>query len=418
MTQPLLRYLRRWSATAPRGQFWLFYTASLFFSFGFSIFFFLFNLYLLGFHLTERSLGLIGGLMAFGSILGTIPAGICAERFGIRPTLATGLLCTVVFSLLRIHFLAPPAQFALAILAGMTLCSWAVCLSPTVAGLTREAQRPFAFSLVFSSGIGIAALGALVAGQLPGWLRHLTDSITATQASRWTLEFACGAAALSIVPLLQLRLPAAAPRVRLSRLSNPFLRRFLPAMAVWALVTGSFPPFANVYFVHHLGLSLQKVGFVFSLSQLVQFLAVLCAPLLFRRTGLVRGVVLTQIATAAALASLAFIHGGTLAVWVYPVYMAIQYMNEPGIFSLLMDQIPPGERSNASASTFFVTSACQAIASAIMGVAIVRFGYPAVLLAIAGLAIIATTLFGRLSGPHATVPVASGQMENLTAIPR
>ena len=241
---------------------------------------------------------------------------------------------------------------------------------------------------MFSSGIGIAALGALVAGQLPGWLRHLSDSITATQASRWTLEFACGAAALSMVPLLQLRLPAAAPRVRLSRLSNPFLRRFLPAMAVWALVTGSFPPFANVYFVHHLGLSLQKVGFVFSLSQLVQFLAVLCAPLLFRRTGLVRGVVLTQIATAAALASLAFIHGGTLAVWVYPVYMAIQYMNEPGIFSLLMDQIPPGERSNASASTFFVTSACQAIASAIMGVAIVRFGYPAVLLAIAGLAII------------------------------
>ena len=115
MTQPLLRYLHRWSATAPRGQFWLFYTASLFFSFGFSIFFFLFNLYLLGFHLTERSLGLIGGLMAFGSILGTIPAGMCAERFGIRPTLATGLLCTVVFSLLRIHFLAPPAQFALAL---------------------------------------------------------------------------------------------------------------------------------------------------------------------------------------------------------------------------------------------------------------------------------------------------------------
>jgi predicted MFS family arabinose efflux permease len=356
--------------------------------------------------------------MAFGSILGTIPAGICAERFGIRPTLVTGLLCTVAFSLLRIHFLAQPAQFALAVLTGMTLCSWAVCLSPTVAGLTREAQRPFAFSLVFSSGIGIAALGALVAGQLPGWLRHFTDSITATQASRWTLEFACGAAALSIVPLLQLRLPPAAPRVRLSRLSNPFLRRFLPAMAVWALVTGSFPPFANVYFVHHLGLSLQKVGFVFSFSQLVQFLAVLCAPLLFRRTGLVRGVVLTQIATAAALASLAFIHGGTLAVWVYPVYMAIQYMNEPGIFSLLMDQIPPSERSNASASTFFVTSACQAIASAMMGVAIVRFGYPTVLLAIAGLAITAMALFRRLSGPHATVSVASAQMENLTAIPR
>jgi hypothetical protein len=151
-------------------------------------------------------------------------------------------------------------------------------------------------------------------------------------------------------------------------------------------------------------LSLQKVGFVFSLSQLVQFLAVLGAPLLFRRTGLVRGVVLTQIATAAALASLAFIRGGTGAVWLYAAYMAIQYMNEPGIYSLLMDQIPPAERSSASASTFFVTSACQALASAIMGTAIVRFGYPPVLLGIALLALAATAMFGRLSSSYMTVP--------------
>ena len=401
---------------APRGQFWLFYTASLFFSFGFSVFFFLFNLYLIGFNLTERSLGLIGGLMAFGSILGTIPAGICAERFGIRPTLVTGLSCTVVFSLLRICFVAQPAQLVLAILTGMTLCSWAVCLSPTVASLTTEAQRPFAFSLMFSSGIGIAALGALAAGQLPTWLRHLPHPAAAVlatrQATRLTLEFACLAAALAIIPLLRLHLPGAAPRVRLARLSNPFLRRFLPAMAVWALVTGSFPPFANVYFVHHLGLSLQKVGFVFSLSQLVQFLAVLGAPLLFRRTGLVRGVVLTQIATAVALASLAFIRGGSGAVWLYAAYMAVQYMNEPGIYSLLMDQIPPGERSSASASTFFVTSACQALASAVMGAAIVRFGYPPVLLGIALLALAATAMFGRLSRSHMAVS------EALTAVAR
>jgi hypothetical protein len=191
-------------------------------------------------------------------------------------------------------------------------------------------------------------------------------------------------------------------------------------MALWAMVTGSFPPFANVYFVHHLGLSLQKMGFVFSLAQLVQFLAVLGAPLLFRRTGLVKGVILTQLATAAALASLALIHpgphGGTPAVWVYPVYMAIQFMNEPGIYSLLMDQIPPSERSGASASTFFVSYACQAIASAAMGAGIFRFGYSAALLAVAGLAVAATLLFGRLSGPHASAPASSDYVEDLTAI--
>ncbi len=362
---------------APRGQFWLFYTASLFFSFGFSIFFFLFNLYLLGFNLTERSLGLIGGLMAFGSILGTIPAGICAERFGIRPTLVTGLSCTVVFSLLA-HLLCRPARTIGArcpdrhdplFLGGLSL------------SYRRQPDDRGAAAIRFQLDVLLGHRHSCARRTRCRPVAHLaaapaTPGRRRSRPARWTLECACGAAALAIIPLLRLRLPGAAPRVRLSRLSNPFLRRFLPAMAVWALVTGSFPPFANVYFVHHLGLSLQKVGFVFSLSQLVQFLAVLGAPLLFRRTGLVRGVVLTQIATAAALASLAFIRGGTGAVWLYAAYMAIQYMNEPGIYSLLMDQIPPGERSSASASTFFVTSACQALASAVMGVAIVRFGYP------------------------------------------
>jgi MFS-type transporter involved in bile tolerance (Atg22 family) len=108
MIRPSLQYLRQLLARAPRGQFWLFFTAALFFNFGFSIFFFLFNLYLLGFHFTERSLGLIGGSMAMGSILGTIPVGLCAQRFGLRLTLVSGLLCTVVFSVLRICFLAPP----------------------------------------------------------------------------------------------------------------------------------------------------------------------------------------------------------------------------------------------------------------------------------------------------------------------
>jgi hypothetical protein len=163
------------------------------------------------------------------------------------------------------------------------------------------------------------------------------------------------------------------------------------------------------------------MGFVFSLAQLVQFLAVLGAPLLFRRTGLVKGVILTQLATAAALASLALIHpgphGGTPAVWVYPVYMAIQFMNEPGIYSLLMDQIPPSERSGASASTFFVSYACQAIASAAMGAGIVRFGYSAALLAVAGLAVAATLLFGRLSATRAaSAPASSDYVKDLTAI--
>lgn len=387
-----------WLAKAPRGKFWFFFSASLFFSFGFSIFFFLFNLYLLDFGLTERSLGLIGSFMAAGGIVGTIPMGMLAARFGLRWTLAGGLLFTVLFSVLRTCIVWQPAQFTLAFFTGLTLCSWAVCLSPAVAGLTTEQQRPFAFSLMFASGIGVAGLGSLVGGRLPGWLGGLSAlaSLSSSHANRAALLIACLMAALALLPISRLPLRIAAPHAGLPRLSNPFLRRFLLAMAVWSLVTGSFAPFANVYFVHHLGLSLESTGSVFSLSQLVQFVAVLSAPLLFRRAGLPLGIMLTQLATAITLACLAGTHTAAYAAWIYWAYMAVQCMNEPGIYSLLMDSIPVQEHNGASASTFFVSSLSQLVASTATGITLVRFGYSSVLAAIAGLAVVAAILFRRL----------------------
>ncbi len=400
------RCYRWWLAKAPRGKFWIFFSASIFFCFGFSIFFFLFNVYLLDFGLTERSLGLIGSFMAAGGIVGTIPIGILAARFGLRWTLAGGLLFTIFFSVLRTCILWQPAQLALAALTGLTLCSWAVCLSPAVAGLTTEHQRPFAFSLMFASGIGVAGFGNLVGGRLPGWLIELPihPSLSSPYANRAALLIACILAAFALLPISRLPLRIAAPHAGFPRLSNPFLRRFLSAMAVWSLVTGSFAPFANVYFVHHLGLSLQSTGSVFSLSQLVQFVAVLSAPLLFRRTGLPLGIMVTQIATAVALACLAGVHTATQAAWIYWAYMAVQCMNEPGMYSLLMDSIPVQEHSGASASTFFVSSLSQVIASTVTGAALVRFGYSAVLAVIAGLAVVAAMLFRCLPVTRQILP--------------
>ena len=77
--------------------------------------------------------------------------------------------------------------------------------------------------------------------------------------------------------------------------------------------------------------------------------------------------------------------------------MAFQSMNEPGIYSLLMERSPEHERNSASALTFFVSAAAQAIASLAVGAAIVRFGYSAMLGVIAALAVVAAILFRRLS---------------------
>jgi hypothetical protein len=104
----------------------------------------------------------------------------------------------------------------------------------------------------------------------------------------------------------------------------------------------------------------------------------------------------TQIATSVALVCLAGIHSAMQAVWIYWAYMAVQCMNEPGMYSLLMNSIPAHEHNSASAATFFVSSLSQIIASTAAGAAFVRFGYPPVLAVIAGLAVVSSVLFRRL----------------------
>ena len=389
---------RRWLANLPRGQFWTFFTAAIFFNFGFAAYFFLFNLYLLDFGFTERFLGLVGGLMATGTIIGTIPAGVAAQRFGLRATLTGCVLLTVCVSILRTLIVWQPAQLVLAVCCGLVLCCWAVCLSPSVAGLATEQQRPIAFSLIFASGIGIAGLGALFAGRLPEWIRSLSSglSITSTKATGAALLISCGIALLALIPISRLTLRAASSGPQLPRFTNPFLRRFLPAMAIWGLVTGSFAPFANVFFVHHLGFSMARAGAVFSFANLGQFIAVICAPLLFRRVGLAPGIMTTQLTVAAALVLLSASHAETQVAVIYWIYMSAQSMNEPGIYNLLMDQIPAAEHNGASAAAFFVSGIAQAVASLATGAAIVRFGYSVALIAAALLAAMAAILFGRL----------------------
>jgi predicted MFS family arabinose efflux permease len=137
---------------------------------------------------------------------------------------------------------------------------------------------------------------------------------------------------------------------------------------------------------------------VFSASQFSQVVAILAAPLIFKRFGLVTGIMYTQIATAVALGCLSAVPGAASAALVYVGFMAFQWMSEPGMYSLLMNEVAPSDRSGASALNFLVISAAQAIAAFASGAAFSRFGYPAVIVVTAFVALLAAISFRLLLG--------------------
>jgi len=385
--------------------FWIFFTAAFFFDFGFSIYVFLFNLYLLDLHFNERVMGLIGGAATLGSVVGTLPAGLLGRKFGIRPLMIVCFIASTVLCALRVVFVWESAQLVLAFLSGLALCLWGVCFLPALARLTTEENRASAFSLIFSVSIGTATLGGIVCGYLQQWLKLAGLVLQPVEVKRMILLASCGIAATGLAAVLRLQMPAAVQEEEVPRenrrrrwMPHPFLLRYLPAMALWTAVIAAFTPFANVYLSKNLHVPMSHIGLIFSVAQVVQFCVGLLTPVLFRRLGMVPGIVVTQVATAVSLGCLAATHNPHSAVGLYLGFSALQWMSAPGLYNLLMSKVPDDERSTAASGALFCNAVVGSGATAGAGILFVRFGYPHVLMGIAVMGFVVAMLFWLLVG--------------------
>ena len=377
-----------------------------FFDFGVSIYFFFFNLFLSGHGYSEAQMGLITGTIAAGNLAGALPAARLIQRKGLRTALLTCLIAAPAVLCARSLSPSFPLQIALAFLTGLSLCLWAVCVSPMTAALTTERERPLAFSLVFSLGIGVGAAGALAGSRMPELFSHMVGNASILAPDQLTLIAACSIAMLALIPALRLRSVGIVTSPRRKSFFTPAMRRILPAVGIWGLVTGSFAPFGNVFLAMHVHLPLRSVGTVFSISQLCQVAAVLCAPLVFRRLGVPNGVFTMQIATACCFMMLALTVHPLASGMTYVVLMGMQYMGEPGIYSMMMNIVPEEARGSASASMALVLGGAQLIAAAGAGWTFTNLGYPRSLGIIAIIALTAGLLFKSVAHREAQPLIA------------
>jgi predicted MFS family arabinose efflux permease len=374
-------------------SFWSFFAADFFFDFGMFIFFVLYNLYLLDRGFKENVLGLVASATAIGGIVGAIPAGLFAHRFGLRKALLTCLTLVPVIFALRALVASENLLIALAFLGGAVMTIWAVCISPAIAQLTNDQSRPIGFSTVFSSGIAIGIFGGQIGGRLPGWVGSVSSSATAGNTKQIALLIACALTAVGLLPLFRIKFSAPPAMERRIYPSGRFIGRYLAAIALWTLATDAFDPFFNVYFSQHLHMSVQEIGSLFSYAQLSQVLGIMVSPLVFRKFGMVEGIAYLQIGAAVALGALAACSRAPAAAVIYVGYMALHWMTEPGMMLLLMNRVAPNERTGASALNFLVINIAGAIATAAAGAAFSKFGYPLVLIVTSIGALIAAFAF-------------------------
>ena len=386
-----------WRRTRLGPGFLHFQIASALITLGNYIFLLLYNLWLLdrGFH--EDVIGQVTGAMTAGMVAAIIPAAAFIRRAGLRNSILVAIFGGAGAMTLRTVGGGPAALMAAGFLGGMFFSLWAVSFSPAIAGVTDERNRPFAFSLNCSIGMGVGIAGGFAAGRLPALLQHLNPSGGVMGAKQLGVLAGASIIALAAIPASRLRfshIVAASESKTYPR--GKFIVAFLAALFAWQLATGAFNPFFNVYFATRVHMSVERIGAVFSEAQLASVFVVLAAPAVLRRLGPVTGIVSMQLATGLSLTCLALAHSAAIATLGYTTYMSFQIMSEPGVLSMLMSRVIPSERSGASAMWFFIYSAGGGLAALMAGTAIPRFGYPATLVAAALMTLLSALLFKLL----------------------
>jgi len=339
-------------------------------------------LFLMDFGYREDFLGVVSSAQRAGSALGTLPAAWLAHRFGLRRMLLVSIGGIAVTETLRAAIGARFPVAALAFASGCLFAIWAVIIAPSIAAAVDEKRRPSAFSVFFAVMFATGIVGNWIGGRLPDLLH----------GKQMVLFASAVLSGLALLPALRLK---PSPMSRLGERVYPrsrFLVRYLIPFSLWHLATGAFNPFNNVYFAR-LGLAVDRIGSVFSASQAAQVVAVLFAPWAIKKLGLLPAIVWMMAATALGLTGLAAQPAAGTAILAYISYMSFQWMSEPGLNTLLMNQVEERERSGASALNHLVAFGAQMVAAFGAGILLARFGYGVVLAGAGVLALIAAVLF-------------------------
>jgi predicted MFS family arabinose efflux permease len=400
-----------WSLTR-RGissEFLRFLSAAAVYELGVFVFYLLYSLYLLDLGFAEDMVGANAGAMQAGGIVGAIPAGAAAARWGLSRSLSWSLAALALVSMLRVVVIVPALLIAFAFVGGMLAATWMVCIAPVIAELAPEKHRPFLFSVFFSTGIGVGVLGGILGGHLPGIVMSLGTSVIYAKAA--SLLFGCTLVGVGAAMLSRLHLDRGHSKERKLYPNNPLLWRFLLVIGMFSLGTGAFNSLYGPFLSSVGKLSVDRIGSVFAVSQLVQVVAIMVGGIAVRKLGFNTAIGWSFVATAAALFWLGFGPAGLAAAGAYIAYMSFQYMSEPGIFSMLMSIAAPSEHKGASTLNFLVINTTQAAAAFAAGAAVTKWGYSPVLGTAAAVVLFAAFLFPLLTrrAAHSIASITSAQ---------
>jgi predicted MFS family arabinose efflux permease len=388
---------------------------------GQSIFSLLLNLYLRTLGFSDSGIGQILSKLSLGAAVAAIPVAFVLRSAGARLVLI-GAAATLAFVyVLQTTITLPELLLLVSFLSGMVATVFRLSIAPVAMREGTEASRPFLFSAAFT----VSFLSAILGSAVGGWLPHLFRLVTTNDihALRWSLYVACACVLLAVIPFHAMRRvrPSGPParetlrdrfgRERIARelerglnVTWGYVREVaeldwilnfklvFPSLLI-GLGAGLIIPFLNLYFRDRFSLSEAQIGILFGVMQACMVVGNLFGPAVSRRLGLVKGVVVTQLASVPFMMLLALSHSFPVVAFAFCLRSGLMNMNQPLTSHFAMEVVR--ERDHAITNSLLSLSwfLAWSVSADIGGAMIEREGYTLPLLIAAGLYVAASVLY-------------------------
>jgi MFS family permease len=414
----------------------------------------LYNLYIVSLGYGPDFIGVVLFVATIGAGIAIFPAGICVDRFSGKSILIWSSVVIGVAGIGQILFRQPLSLLVSGFIAGVGAAFQLVINAPFLTTNSTPDERPHLFSANIVLGLATIVVGKIVGGALPiwfrgtawlmaplpSWLALFLANQPAPRAYQLALLFAGIIAAPSFIPLFIMSNDHPRVTVRsLKEIMRPRRGRFIVPTAdlsatetpradesavgtvnrplrnvsVRAVIVnpiflltlvqiligagaGLFVPYANLFFVQHLGASSALFGLIDGGTTTLTALMTLVAPLLAVRIGRVNSIVLTQLASIPLLVALGLTPFIPLVALFYLSRQPLMDMTMGILQVFSMETAPQRHRGLANSSYQAGFQVANAITASLGGFIIVQFGYPPLFIggAICYLLAIAT-LWGR-----------------------
>jgi predicted MFS family arabinose efflux permease len=350
----------------------LFLASTLLNGLGISLLVLLYNLYILSLGFRQDMIGLVTLTACLAAVIASLPMAWVANRIGYKAAQVIGIAGSALSLAVPLVWPTAEALIVTELIWGVAFTLVTIVGAPFMSENSSEEDRPYLFSIQFVLLTLTAFIGSLLGGELPRlfgmWWQLAPESPGAYQGA---LGVGIALMLASAAPLFFLEAPtrrhAHAARPRLTVRDRMKVMRLLLPLLLGAAGGGMFVPFVNVFWKVSHNLDDATIGQIFALSALLMTAMGLVAPILSRRWGMVRVMVVTQFMSVVSLLMFGFSRWFIFAVVGFLGRDVLMNLSRPLFGQFQMEETEVEERAAVSSLSTMAFNLAWGVGSWISG---------------------------------------------------